>query len=112
AGPAIAPPPLPGIGATRRTMEITDEQGEFALPSWNDGASQVLPREVAPPGMPRVETRAPSVGAIANSLHNDLSQKDSLIQWLNQENQKLRSDLQHRENLLQHVNAELARARA
>lgn len=111
-GRTIAPPPLPDSGATRRTMEITDEQGEFALPSWNDGVSQVLPREVAPPGMPRVETRAPSVGAIANSLHNDLSQKDSLIQWLNQENQKLRNELRQRENLLQHVNAELARARA
>ena len=113
-GVAIAPPPLPGTnaGATRRTMEITDEQGEFALPSWNDGVSQVLPREPVTPGMPRVETRAPSVGAIANSLHNDLSQKDSLIEWLNQENQRLRNDIKQRENLLQHVNAELARAKA
>lgn len=111
-GPAIAPPPLPGSGATRRTMEITDEEGEFALPSWNDGVSQVLPREISPPGMPRVQTRVPSVGAIANSLHDDLSQKDSLIQWLNQENQKLRNDLKQRENLLQHVNTELARATA
>lgn len=111
-GPAIAPPPLPGAGATRRTMEITDEEGEFALPSWNEGVSQVLPREPFTPGMPRVETRTPSVGAVANSLHNDLSQKDSLIEWLNQENQKLRSDLKQRENLLQHVNAELTRAKA
>lgn len=111
-GPAIAPPPLPGSGATRRTMEITGGEGEFALPSWNDGVSQVLPRETAIPGMPRVETTTPSVGAIANSLHNDLSQKDSLIEWLNQENQKLRNDLKQRENLLQHVNTELARARA
>lgn len=111
-GPAIAPPPLPGAGATRRTMEITDEQGEFSLPSWNEGVSQVLPSEPAAPGMPRVETRTPSVGAIANSLHNDLSQKDSLIDWLNQENQKLRNDLKQRENLLQHVNAELGRAKA
>jgi hypothetical protein len=111
-GPAIAPPPLPGSVATQRTMEITDEEGEFALPSWNEGVSQVLPRQVAAPGMPRVETRAPSVGAIANSLHNDLSQKDSLIEWLNQENQKLRNDVKQRENLLQHVNTELARAKA
>ncbi len=111
-GVSIAPPPLPGSGATRRTMEITDEEGEFALPSWNEGVSQVLPHEVAAPGMPRVETRAPSVGAIANSLHNDLSQKDSLIEWLNQENQKLRNDVKQRENLLQHVNVELARAKA
>jgi len=111
-GPAIAPPPLPGAGAPRRTMEITDEEGEFALPSWNEGVSQVLPREPFTPGMPRVETRTPSVGAVANSLHNDLSQKDSLIEWLNQENQKLRNDLKQRENLLQHVNTELARAKA
>jgi tetratricopeptide (TPR) repeat protein len=111
-GPAIAPPPLPGAGATRRTMEIADEEGEFALPSWNEGVSQVLPREPVTPGMPRVETRAPSVGAIANALHSDLSQKDSLIEWLNQENQKLRNDLKQRENLLQHVNTELDRAKA
>lgn len=113
-GPAIAPPPLPGTGAgaTRRTMEITDEEGEFALPSWNEGVSQVLPREPFAPGMPRVETRTPSVGAIANSLHDDLAQKDLYIEFVNQQNQKLRNDLKQHENLLQQVNNELARARA
>lgn len=113
-GVPIAPPQLPGTnaGATRRTMEINDEQGEFALPSWNDGVSQVLPRESFAPGMPRVETRAPSVGAIANSLHNDLAEREKYIEFLTADNMKLRNDLKQRENLLQHVNVELARAKA
>ncbi len=83
----ISPPPLPGTEfaeppvavpvATNRTMEIESE-GEFALPSWDEGASQALPRAGAAPapGMPRVETRGGSaVGAIASSLHDDLSRK-------------------------------------
>lgn len=121
---AIAPPPLPGTevapgdfgGAPRGgSMEISEEEGEFALPTWNEGASQALPREGnAPiPGMPRVENRsAGAVGAIANSLHDDLSRKDALISWLNEDNQRIRNELKQREQLLQHVNAELVRTRA
>lgn len=121
---AIAPPPLPGnefapgdLGGAPRggSMEISEEEGEFALPTWNEGASQALPREGnAPiPGMPRVENRsAGAVGAIANSLHDDLSRKDALISWLNEDNQRIRNELKQREQLLQHVNAELARTRA
>lgn len=121
---AIAPPPLPGsevapgdLGGAPRggSMEITEEEGEFALPTWNEGASQALPREgSAPiPGMPRVENRsAGAVGAIANSLHDDLSRKDALISWLNEDNQRIRNELKQREQLLQHVNAELVRTRA
>jgi tetratricopeptide (TPR) repeat protein len=120
----ISPPPLPGTEfaeppvavpvATNRTMEIESE-GEFALPSWDEGASQALPRAGAAPapGMPRVETRGGSaVGAIASSLHDDLSRKDALISWLNDENQKLRNEVKQREQMLQSVNAELTRAQA
>ncbi|MBP6603655.1 MAG: hypothetical protein KA250_17710, partial [Verrucomicrobiales bacterium] len=57
-GPAIAPPPLPGPGAQEREMEIDSSGGaEFALPSWNEGASQALPRIDSAPGLPRVEIR-------------------------------------------------------
>lgn len=120
----ISPPPLPGTEfaeppaaapvATNRTLEIESE-GEFALPSWSEGASQALPRAGAAPapGMPRVETRGgSSVGAIASSLHDDLSRKDALIGWLNDENQKLRTELKVRDQALQSVTAELARAQA
>lgn len=122
---AIAPPPLPGSefaespgdmgGAPRGSnFEIAEENGEVALPTWSEGASQALPRaDAAPiPGMPRVENRSAAVGAIANSLQSDLSSKDALISWLNDENQKLRNELKQREQLLQHVNNELFRARA
>jgi tetratricopeptide (TPR) repeat protein len=113
-GPAIAPPPLPGSGAQERKMEIDSSGGvEFALPSWNEGASQALPRVDTAPGLPRVETRrSQSVGALANSLTDDLSKKDSLISWLNDENNKLKQELRQREQLLQHVNVEKARAEA
>lgn len=120
----ISPPPLPGTEfaeppvavpvVTNRTMEIESE-GEFALPSWDEGASQALPRAAASPapGMPRVEARGGSaVGAIASSLHDDLSRKDALIGWLNDENQKLRNEVKQREQTLQSVNAELTRAHA
>lgn|GEM_PF-463781 len=121
--PAIAPPPLPGgelghapgdFGGHPRggSFEIAGEEGEFALPTWNEGASQALPRDGAAPGMPRVENRSAAVGAIANSLHSDLSSKDALISWLNDENQKLRTEVKQREQLLQQVNGELVRARA
>lgn len=116
---AIAPPPLPGNDFTApagmppgSSMEIESE-GEFALPSWNEGASQALPRPaVAPtPGMPRVQTgSATSVGAIASSLYNDLSSKDALIGWLNEENHKLRNQVKQREQMLRSVNVELGRA--
>jgi tetratricopeptide (TPR) repeat protein len=122
---SIAPPPLPGTGfagspgdhggAPRGSeMEVLEEEGDFSLPSWTEGASQALPRaDAAPiPGMPRVENRSAAVGAIANSLQSDLSSKDALISWLNDENQKLRNELKQREQLLQHVNNELVRARA
>lgn len=117
---AIAPPPIPpsgGGGARVRTMSIEDDGGEFVLPSWDDGASRALPQLDPASGMPRVETRGhsargSSVGAIATSLHDDLSRKDAYISSLSEENQKLRAELHHRDQLLKQVNAELSRARA
>lgn len=119
---AIAPPPLPGTevapgdlgGAPRGgSMQISDGEGEFALPTWNEGASQALPRaDAAPiPGMPRVENRSSAVGAIANSLDDDLRRTDVLINYINEDNQRLRNELKQREQLLQQVNAELVRTR-
>ncbi|MDF1656584.1 MAG: tetratricopeptide repeat protein [Verrucomicrobiales bacterium] len=112
----IPSPPLPTYGSARsRSMEIEDPDQEFSLPSWDDGASQALPRVATTPGsgMPRVETRrAPSVGAIANSLHEDLSQKDSLISWLNNENLKLRTQLSRSEAELEAVRGELTQAQS
>jgi hypothetical protein len=121
---AIAPPPLPGSefaespgdlgGAPRGSnSEIIEADGEIALPTWSEGASQALPRAgSAPiPGMPRVENRSSAVGAIANSLHDDLNRTDVLIEFLNDDNQKLRNQLKQREQLLQQVNAELVRTR-
>lgn len=118
---AIAPPPLPGHDFAAPTgmppgssMKIEPE-GEFAMPSWNEGASQALPRaEAAPvPGMPRVQTgSAGSVGAIATSLYNDLAGKDAHIGWLNDQNQKLRNQVKQREEMLRSVNIELGRAQA
>lgn len=119
----IAPPPLPGsefagpetTGAPRGSHMEIDSDTEIALPSWDEGASRALPRPASAPtpGMPRVETRGSSpVGAIASSLHDDLSKKDALIDWLNNENQKLRGELKQREQLLANVNAELTRAQA
>lgn len=119
--PASTITPAPAIpegghaySSRTREMEVEESEGEFALPSWNDGASQALPRVSSVPGMPRVETRhsSPSVGAIANSLHDDLSRKDSLISWLNDENQKLRRDIQQQEQQRQQIAAELGKAQA
>lgn len=119
---AIAPPPLPGselapddLGGAPRggSMQISEGEGEFALPTWNEGASQALPRaDAAPiPGMPRVENRSSAVGAIANSLDDDLRRTDVLINYINEDNQRLRNELKQREQLLQQVNAELVRTR-
>lgn len=112
--PVIPPPPVSqNYGARSRDMEVESGNSEFALPSWSDGSSQALPRVTQTPGMPRVQTqRTPSVGSIANSLHEDLSRKDSLIDWLNDENQKLRQELAQRERSLEDTKAELAQARA
>lgn len=114
--PQIPSPPIPQYDSARsRSMQIEEPDREFALPSWDDGASQALPRVTGSPapGMPRVETRrAPSVGAIANSLHDDLSQKDSLISWLNNENLKLRTQLAQKETELSAVQSQLASAQA
>lgn len=117
----IAPPPLPGTEAPLpagmppgSSMEI-DPDREFALPSWDEGASQALPRPApAPtPGMPRVQTGAnSSIGAIANSLYHDLSNKDALISWLNEENQKLRHQVKQREQMLRTASIDLGRAQA
>lgn len=111
----IPSPPIPSHGARSRSMEIEDPDQEFSLPSWNDGSSQALPRvsSTPVPGMPRVETRrAPSVGSIANSLHEDLSQKDSLISWLNNENLKLRTQLSQREAELNSARSALTKAQS
>tara|TARA_R110002096_G_scaffold19639_6_gene65368 strand:- start:1986 stop:4220 length:2235 start_codon:yes stop_codon:yes gene_type:complete len=109
----IGPPPIPSnSGARSRNFEVESNDGEFALPSWGGGNNQQLPNVGSPDGMPRVETRSgvPSVGSIANSLHDDLAKKDSLIDWLNDENLKLRTQLREREGLLKDVNAELSQA--
>lgn len=114
---ALPSSPPHSYGARSRQMEVEQSDGEFALPSWDDGASQALPRVSQASGMPRVRTSrssasTPSVGAIANSLHEDLARKDSLISWLNEENQKLRRELSSREAMLETMRSELARARA
>lgn len=108
-------PQVHTYGARSREMEVVESDGEFALPSWDEGASQALPRVAgAPaPGMPRVQTGpSASVGAIANSLHQELSQKDSLINWLNDENLKLRRQLAQKENELKTVQDDLVKAQA
>ncbi|MEX2579513.1 MAG: tetratricopeptide repeat protein [Verrucomicrobiales bacterium] len=112
-GIAIAPPQLPGYGARSREMEVEEADGEVALPSWDEGASQALPRIASAPGMPQVETGRPaSVGAIANSLREDLAKKDSLIEWLNQKNQDLNRKLSERESELRRARNDLDMAQA
>lgn len=113
----IAPPPLPNPGSASGagrigSMEIESE-GEFALPSWNEGASQALPRldGTHTPGTPRVQAGS-SVGAVASSLYDDLKNKDGLIGLLIDENQKLRDQVKQREVLLQQINQQLTRAKA
>jgi tetratricopeptide (TPR) repeat protein len=129
-GVAIASPEFPGSEAPfpntpppnrpyaqteiqpAQELEIAESEevipdGEFSLPSWNDGVSQALPRAslpqaAPPPGMPRVQTgRSPGVGAIANSLTDDFAKKDALIDWLNQKNNELKSELALHERELQ-----------
>ncbi|MEM6279822.1 MAG: tetratricopeptide repeat protein [Verrucomicrobiota bacterium] len=110
---SIPSPPIPSGGARSRSIQIEEPSTEFALPSWDEGSSQALPRVTSAPGsgMPRVETRrAPSVGAIANSLHEDLKQKDMYINWLSNENVKLRTQLSQKERELDVVKSELAHA--
>lgn len=105
----IAPPPIDEFASDQST-EIQDDG--VVLPGWESGNVQRNPI-APPPGMPRVDiVSGSSVGAIANSLHEDLSNKDALISWLNDENQKLRNNLQQREQLLQQVNNELAQRKA
>lgn len=119
----IAPPPIPQAEPAEsasnanlsrtRVMEIGS--GELSLPSWDEGGSNALPSSglLPAPGMPRVQTSGGNaVGAIASSLHEDLTRKDQLIEWLTNENQRLRQDVAQRERTLAHVNSELARARA
>ncbi|MEM7698255.1 MAG: tetratricopeptide repeat protein [Verrucomicrobiota bacterium] len=98
---------LPSPGSTRidgarsRSFEI-DEGQEVALPSWNDGSSQALPR---------VGTRRqPTVGEIAGSLHSDLEQRDNLIDLLNRENQRLRGELKSSEASLSSAQSQLISA--
>lgn len=105
----------PGDGsdyhARSRSMEIENADGDFLLPSWEEGSSRAVPQNI--PGMPRVQTgRAPSVGELVSSINSDLSQKDSLIQWLNDENLKLRKQLSERELMLERVQQELSTAQA
>ncbi len=116
----IPPPPIAhNYGARSRNMEIEADDTEFALPSWNEGESRPLPRATQgqTPGLPRVagsQNRrvTPSPGKVADELLSDLSRKDSLISWLNDENHKLRRELQGREQKLQEMKNELAQARA
>jgi Flp pilus assembly protein TadD len=110
---SVVPPPLTSHGTVPRTMEVEEPDGEFTLPSWDNGSSQVLPRiSGGAEGVPRVETRRPTVGAIANSLHTELANKDSLISWLNEENQKLRREIAQRESLLERARNDLDHAQA
>ncbi len=118
ATPVVPPPPLPGgefdeEPGRARVMEVGS--GELFLPSWDDGESRSLASGSSrhEPGMPSVKTAGgASVGALASSLHEDLSRKDHLIEWLTDENQRLRQEMKQREQVLSNVNAELARARA
>lgn len=113
----IAPPPVPNSGSPSATVGIgtmeIESGGEFALPSWNEGASQALPRMDGShtPGTPRVQAGT-SVGAVASSLYDDLKNKDGLISLLIDENQKLRDQVKQREVLLQQINQQLTRAKA
>ncbi len=112
----ISPPPFsesePSFASNPESETLNGTDTEFGLPSWGDGM-QVDSMSPTPPGMPRVEISGGStVGAIASSLHEELTNKDSLIAWLNGENQKLRNSLQQREQSLQQVTAELVQAKS
>ena len=112
----IAQPPTNPGGARSRSMEIETGR-ETSLPSWSDGASQVLPRQggMTGPnssGLPQVDSRPPrSVGAIAGSFYNDISRNDKLIDYLNAENTKLRREMEMKDQLLRRVNSDLLEAR-
>jgi len=112
-GTSIAPPQIPDYQARSREFDVEKSDREVAMPSWNEGGSQALPRVASVPGMPRVETGRPtSVAGIANSLNGDLEKKDSLIEWLNLKNQELRQQLTNRESELQRARGDLEMARA
>ena len=113
----IAPPPSPPRNrATERTFELQSGSGEFALPSWETGTSNLnLPRvnpggDGMPPEQPN-GTRS-SVGEIASSIYDQLAEKDRLIDWLNSENLKQRRLIAERENEIKSMNADLARAQS
>ncbi len=113
----IAPPPIPGSGpaqgGTQHRTLVVEGEGEFNLPTWDEGGSQALPR-LSPthtPGTPRVQAGG-AVGAVAGSLYEDLTSKDELIRWLTDENQKLRDQVKQREVLLQQINQQLVRAKS
>lgn len=115
-GVRIAPPPTNPGGARSRSMEIETGR-ETSLPSWTDGESQALPRQatmVGPssPSLPRVDSRPPTtVGGIADSFYKDISRNDDLIDYLNEENAKLRREVEMKDQLLQRVNSDLLKAR-
>ena len=112
-GTSIAPPQIPNYQARSRDFDVEDSDREVAMPSWNEGSSQALPRVASVPGMPRVETGSPtSVAGIASSLNADLEKKDSLIEWLNLKNQELRQQLTDRESELQRARGDLEMAQA
>lgn len=116
-GVRIAPPPTNPGGARSRTMEIETGR-ETSLPSWSESESQVLPKQGAMAGpesqnLPRVDSRPPnSVGGIAKSFYDNLSTNDDLIEYLNEENAKLRREVEMKDRLLQRVNGDLLKARA
>ncbi|MEM9015643.1 MAG: hypothetical protein AAGC68_01420 [Verrucomicrobiota bacterium] len=108
--PAIPPPPTQGAGTPiaydSATIELSPEEldGNVPLPTWEEGSSQVLPRvSGGVDNIPRVETRRPSVGAIAGSIRQEYENKDSLIGWLNEKNQDLQKKLADRERLLERL---------
>ncbi len=112
-GTPVATPATPGYQARSREFEVTEADREVALPSWDEGASNALPRVASVPGMPRVDAGRPSsVSQVANALDDDLRKKDSLIEWLNLKNQELRQQLTDRESELQRARAEQEMAQA
>lgn len=117
-GTPIAPPPTPSYQARSREFEVTETDREVALPSWDEGSSNALPRVAPASGMPRVDAGRPSggrpasVSQVANALDEDLRKKDSLIEWLNVKNQELRQQLDDRESELQRARAEQEMAQA
>jgi len=79
--------PKPNSGARERNVDIAKPEGEFALPSWNEGEgnSQALPQI----GRGDVKSVGAITGEITRDLEEKLRRKDSLIAQLAGENRGL-----------------------